>query len=130
MPSDFKVVVKLTFSYLGSHSRVEGVLILCRAHLLPPDHLLQTHIVIILEVPHTLPVNMGLNLVRERRRVLGRNRQGDEQGKKHWKSGAACKIYSHHILEKGDEKVRDKGLRREEERGKRRKVYKGYEKRI
>ena len=49
-------------SHLGSHTRVEGVLILCRAHLLPPHHLLQTNVVIILEVADTLPINMGLNL--------------------------------------------------------------------
>lgn len=54
------------FSYLGSHTRVEGILILCRAHLLPPHHLLQTNIVIILEIAHTLPINMRLNLKRER----------------------------------------------------------------
>lgn len=52
-------------SYLGSHARVEGILILSRAHLLPPHHLLQTHVVIILEVAHALPVNMSLNLKRE-----------------------------------------------------------------
>lgn len=68
LPSSFKVVVR--FSYLGSHARVEGILILCRAHLLPLHHLLQTHIVIILEVAHTLPIDVSLNLERVKERGM------------------------------------------------------------
>ena len=49
-------------SYLGGHAGVEGVLVLCCAHLLSPHHLSQTHVVVILEVTHTLAVHMGLNL--------------------------------------------------------------------
>lgn len=71
------------FSHLGSHARVEGILILCRAHLLPPHHLLQTHIIIILEVTHALPIDMSLNL-----RADGRKRNVETKkvkGNIHWK---------------------------------------------
>lgn len=94
-------------SYLGGHARVEGILILCRAHLLPPHHLLQTHVIIILEVAHTLAINMSLNLRTEGR---WRNAGGKKQGelnvvnrKIHWKLDAVCKkrhnlkMYSNHI---------------------------------
>lgn len=56
--------VQQTFSlaYLGGHTRIESILILCSAHLLPPHHFLKTNIIIILEVAYTLPINMGLNL--------------------------------------------------------------------
>lgn len=79
------------FSYLGSHARVEGILILCRAHLLPPHHLLQTDTVIILEVAHTLPVNMSLNLKREGKREESEKKEKVVNRETHWKLGAAKK---------------------------------------
>lgn len=63
--SSYEVAIR--FSYLGSHARIQGVLILRGAHLLPPHHLLQTHIIIILEVAHAVSINMSLNLRKERR---------------------------------------------------------------
>lgn len=54
--------VLLFWVYLSSHAGVEGILILRRAHLLPPHHLLQPHVIVILKVAHTLPFNVGLNL--------------------------------------------------------------------
>lgn len=54
-------------SHLGCHARVEGILILCRAHLLPPHHLLQAHVVVVLEVAHALPVDVSLDLRADRR---------------------------------------------------------------
>lgn len=61
----------IRFSHLSSHARVEGILILCRAHLLSPYHLLQFHIIVILEIAHTLSFNMSLNLWTERRKRRG-----------------------------------------------------------
>ena len=103
------------FSHLGSHARVEGVLILWGAHLLPPHHLLQAHTVVILEVAHTLPVDMGLNLKGEGKgreecdKKEGKERQGviRERGTGscvlHVRNKNNLKIYSNHIL---DRKVR------------------------
>lgn len=54
-------------SHLGSHARVEGILILRGAHLLPPHHLLQAHVIVVLEVAHTLAVHMSLDLAAEER---------------------------------------------------------------
>lgn len=49
-------------SHLGGHAGVEGVLVLRRAHLLPPHHLLQAHVVVVLEVAHALAVDVRLDL--------------------------------------------------------------------
>lgn len=88
------------FSYLGSHARVEGILILCRAHLLPPHHLLQTDTVIILEVAHKLPVNMSLNLKREGKREESEKRESGEQGNS-LEIGCRKKRHKNHNLERG-----------------------------
>lgn len=58
--SGWKVVMRR--SHLGSHARVKGILILCGAHLLPPHHLLQAHVIVVLEVAHTLAIHMSLDL--------------------------------------------------------------------
>lgn len=66
-------------SHLGGHAGVEGVLVLRRAHLLPPHHLLQAHVIVVLEVAHALAVDVRLNL---RAEVKGLNtwfRLGGEQ---------------------------------------------------
>lgn len=55
--------------YLGSHARIKGILILRRAHLLPPHHLLQSHVIVIFKVAHPLPFNMSLNLQTKERRM-------------------------------------------------------------
>lgn len=49
-------------SHLGSHAGIEEVLVLRRAHLLPSHHLLQAHIIVILEVAHALAIDMRLDL--------------------------------------------------------------------
>lgn len=65
VPSSQKVAIRC--SHLSSHARVECILILRGAHLLPPHHLLQAHVIVVLEVAHTLAVHMSLDLKTEER---------------------------------------------------------------
>lgn len=64
-----QVLVFFMIFYLSNPARIKGILILRRAHLLPPHHLLQSHMIIILKVAHTPPLNMGLNLQTKERQM-------------------------------------------------------------